>query len=351
MKPFSLLLGVLISVALACASAAPVVEPSLAGDTDARLYRLGIAGLIPRNYPHPSADDWLALYESLPETGELLGVYTNWTDSPVTTGEIPEVITTVFALAPQYEFTPLTALGFYRDAPGGGLEPTLSWADTTERLRFKQVAVAITRDYQPRYLALGGEVNRYYEFDPDGFTQFVAVYAETYDAVKAESPGTLVFPIFQLEMTRGGGYLMGDNRARGPQWELLDRFGDRLDLAAFTTYPFLDYPSPADVPDDYYTEIASHTSLPLAFTEIGWPSAPLSSQPGSAYGGSEGEQATFVRRFFELTSNTDLALALWSFPFDLGSAYPNVAFASVALRHADGEAKPALSVWREFVEK
>ena len=107
---------------------------------------------------------------------------------------------------------------------------------------------------------------------------------------------------------------------------------------------------PADIPEDYYTEIAVHTSRPIVFTEIGWPSAPLASAPDSAYGGSLEEQVSFVHRFFDLTADTNLALAVWAFPHDLGSASPNAAMDSISLRQNDGTPKPALVVWQEIVK-
>ena len=361
MKPVFLLLILLVVAPLACSTGQEITTAPTSGaatpilratttpspSPPARSFLLGVAGIIPRNFPNSANDDWLNLYDTLPETGELLGVYTNWADSPETAGEVPNVVSTAFGLAPRYGFTPLVGLGFYRDAPGGGLEPTLSWTNSSDRGKFRQVAVAIAQQYQPKHLALGGEVNRYYEHDSAGFEDFVTAYAETYDAIKVVSPETLVFPIFQLEMTKGGAFLMGGSQERQPQWELLDRFGERLDLAAFTTYPFLDYAAPADLPEDYYTEIAAHTARPLAFTEIGWPSAPLDTAPDSEYGGSQEEQVAFVHRFFQLTAGTDLALALWAFPHDLGLASPNSAMASIALRHNDGTPKPALAVWKE----
>lgn len=343
------LLASLQVAALACSGGGAVTptqrlvsSPTLPG----RDFLMGVAGLIPRHFPNPSADDWLNLYQTLSETGELLGLYTNWADSAEKAGQIPGVVSTGFGLAARYGFTPVVVLGFHRDVPGG-LELTLAWGDAQDRAGFRQTAVAIAETYRPPYLGLGVEVNRYYEFDPAGFDSYLTAYAETYDAIKAVSPGTLVFPILQLEMTKGGGYLMGNSEAREPQWELLDRFGDRLDLAAFTTYPFLDYASPADLPEDYYAEIAAHTSRQVAFTEIGWPSAPFANAPDSEYGGSEVEQAAFVERFFELTASTKLDLALWSFPHDLGpSPASNPAMASISLRHNDGRPKPALAAWQ-----
>lgn len=342
-------------IALACGSTSTpiptiVLEPSIAAPMS-RPFEMGVAGLIPRNFPDSSDEDWLNLYETLHETGELLGVYTNWADSSETIGEIPNVVDVAFGLAPRYGFMPLVGLGFCHEMSDGGLELTISWDNANDVDRLKQTAVAIARQHRPKYLALGGEVNRYYEHDPAGFDRFVAVYAEAYDAVKAISPQTLVFPVFQLEMTKGDAYLVGGSEARQPQWELIDRFSGRLDLAAFTTYPFLDYGSPSDLPEDYYAEIAAHTSRPIAFTEIGWPSAPLATDPGSAYGGSADEQVAFVQRFFDLTADIDLALALWAFPHDLGSGSPNAAMDSLSLRHNDGTPKPALAAWQIEMEE
>jgi len=119
-----------------------------------------------------------------------------------------------------------------------------------------------------------------------------------------------------------------------------------MDLAAFTTYPYFDAASPADLPDDYYAEISTHTSKPLAFTEIGWPSGPISSAPTSEYGGSPDEQAAFVTRLFRLLANLNVAAALWSFPDDLNSDFGNAAMTTVSLRDNHGTGKPALALWK-----
>jgi hypothetical protein len=235
----------------------------------ARGFYIGIAGLIPANFPDSSEEDWLNLYESLPETGELLGVYTSWTDSEEAEGEIPGVVDAAFVFAEEYDFIPLVALGTYRDAVIGEVETTITWTDAEQVSRFRQIAVGIAEQYQPSYLALGNEINRHYDHDPHGFTAFVAAYSDIYDAIKDVSPGTLVFTIFQLETLRGAGYLTGTSEGRQSHWELLDMFGVRLDLAVFTTYPYFDYTSPADIPDDYYAAIAERTDLPIAFSEIG----------------------------------------------------------------------------------
>ena len=84
-------------------------------------------------------------------------------------------------------------------------------------------------------------------------------YNDVYDAVKAESPQTKIFPNFQLEkMKPTKGRTLGEaNDPSKSEWDLLDRF-PKMDLAAFTTYPGLIYRSPSEIPADYYSEIQQH---------------------------------------------------------------------------------------------
>lgn len=350
-RPLFPLLLLLISTLACGGSSTPTPihpSPNENFQTSQRVFPMGVAGLIPANYPDSSEQDWLSFYEHLYETGEILGVYTAWTDSEAAEGEIPAVVDTAFGLAEVYGFTPLVALGTFRESDAGGVESTISWMDAEQVDRFRRVALSITTLYRPQYLALGVEVNRYYEHDPQGFNAFVEAYRDLYDEIKSTSPDTLVFTIFQLETLRGAGYLTGTSEGRQPHWELLELFESHLDLAVFTTYPYFDCTSPADIPEDYYTEIANHSNLPIAFSEIGWPSTPLSTAPDSAFGGSEEEQADFVRRFFELTATIHPGFMVWSFPHDIGPGI-NPAFESVSLRHNDGTPKPALEVWRSLV--
>lgn len=119
---------------------------------------------------------------------------------------------------------------------------------------YLDAAVAFARDCRPPYLGLGVEVNILAEKSPADFERFVRLHDEVYDAVKAVSPKTKVFTVFQLEKMKGlgGGLFGGTNDPARAQWRLLSRFA-RLDLAAFTTYPGLVFKAPGDVPADYYS--------------------------------------------------------------------------------------------------
>ena len=339
-----------VVVLASCASPAPATatpSPSVssaatpASDTSATRY--GVAGLIPPHYPGAQAADYEAMYRSFAETGGAVGVYTNWADAGKE-GQAPAIVAQVLAAKERYGFGPVVvALGVARDASGGAAS-TVDW-NGAQRERFL-AAVSAVAALKPGYLALGVESNRLFTSDPAAFEGFVKGYADAYDRVKAVSPATKVFTIFQLELMRGGAYLITAKRETPPQWDLIGRFAGRLDLAGFTTYPYLQYATPDALPDDYYTAAAARAGAPLALTEIGWPSADLGgAAAGSEYGGTPEEQRAFVERFFSLTKGARPALALWSFPNDIGAAGPGV-FASVSLRANDGAAKPALAVWR-----
>lgn len=308
-----------------------------------------MAGLIPPHFPSASAADYEALYTSLSGTGGAVGVYTAWADAGKD-GAAPAVVAASAAAAAKYRFGPVVvALGVAKDSPGG-VSSTVDWSGQ-QRDRFISAVTTVAREQKPEFLALGVESNRLWMSDPAAFDGFVKGYADAYDSIKKVSPSTKVFTIFQLELMRGTAFLMTGKQSTPPQWDLLAKFSGRLDLVGYTTYPFLAYGGPADIPDDYYSDAARRSPAPVAFTEIGWPSADLgSAAEGSPYGGTPQEQHDFVTRFFALTADVRPALALWSFPNDVGAAAPRT-FSSIGLRQNDGTAKAALVPWQKGAVK
>jgi hypothetical protein len=331
---------VLASLLFAAACSGGLPAPTSAPNST--LY--GVAGLIVPRTQTTVAAAYEALYSSFTTTGGAVGVYTNWSDRGDLDGKVPVAIPATIAAAAKYRFGPLViALGVARDAQNGP-QSSVDWA-SPQRDRFLEAVTAVARDHRPDYLALGVETNRLFVTDRAAFDGFVGAYPEAYDAVKKVSPSTKVFTIFQLELMKGHA-MRWTGRDDPPQWDLLKRFAGRLDLVGFTTYPFLQYARPADIPDDYYTDAATRAEAPVAYTEIGWPSAGVASAP-FGYEASTATQAAFVERFFALTARARPRLALWSFPYELGRL--GDLFDSVALRTGDGIAKPALASWQKGI--
>jgi hypothetical protein len=215
-----------------------------------------------------------------------------------------------------------------------------TFADETVRQAFIAYVKYMTLNYEPRYLALGVEVNMYFEEQPDDFANFVSLYADAYDAVKSISPETLVFPTFQLEAMEN---LLSPTGA-GPEWDLLDRFGSKMDLVAFSTYPSFVFKDPESIPANYFSQIQSHTTKPIAIAAAGYSSGP---ERGGLNQGTEAQQATFLGRLLTEADQLNMAFVVWlagrdpaspaSPPFDL--------YDQMGLLHADGSAKPASQVW------
>lgn len=290
-----------------------------------RNFLIGIAGFVPANYPNPTDSDWKDLFSSIQNYGEVFGDYLEWNDN-LKEG-IPNQIRIINELSKQQNFIPVYALGFKNAG---------SFAEIKDG--FEEVAINVAKELQPKYLGLGVEVNLLYEKNPNNFEEYIKTYQELYIKIKEISPKTKVFPIFQLEYTKGKGQLSGQKRSE--EWFLIEKFEDQMDLAVFTTYPMLDYEDPKDIPEDYYSEITKHTKKAIAFTEFAWLSGTINGRSSS-----EEEQAEFLSRFLDLTKNLDKEFVIWTLPHDTNN---NDLFGTIGLKKNNGNKKLVYYAWMEL---
>jgi len=211
--------------------------------------------------------------------------------------------------------------------------------DDKTKADYKKRTVDFVKKYRPAYFGIGIEINRMATKAPADFESFVAFFPGVVQAIKEVSPDTQVLTTFELETMKGlnGGLFGGKNDPSMAQWDLLDRFA-AADIFAFSVYPGLIYKSPADIPDNYLTEIATKTGKPIAITEMGW----SSETPAPGWETSQEEQAAFVRRFFELVKDIDYRFAIWSFLYD---ADAGAAFKALGLLNNDRSKRPAWNEW------
>ena len=282
--------------------------------------RLKGVSLSPRS---SSAEDFTGFFEEAVQAGEMVMWAGDWM-------QLEKVAKVVTGLAPQYGYIPLIEATFHSDGK------TIRPLNEENKKIYRDAAVAFAEKYEPAFLGLGIEVNNVYLKSPSDFEQFVPFYNQVYEAVKTVSPRTRVFTVFQLERMKG--LTLWELEETQAHWELIDKF--KSDLIAFTTYPGLYYRGPSDIPADHYTEIKSHTTKPIAFTEIGW----HSEASPQGWESSEQEQAEFIETFFNLTSGMDVKIAIWSFLYDPETIEP---FNSMGLRRDNGTARPAWDAWIE----
>lgn len=241
------------------------------------------------------------------------------------------------------------------EAPKKGLTPIIIVTAFSEKNRVRSPIRALTKEvtdkyvssaadfakkYNLKYLGVGIEINRINKTSTSSFDAFVTLFNDTYQAVKASSPNTKVFTIWQLENMKGlyGGLFGGKNDTTRDEWSLLSKL-DKADLFAYTTYPGIIYKDPNEIPSDHYTNIKNRTSKGIAFVEVGW----MSSASIKGYESSEEEQSRFVTKFGELTKSLGSEINIWAFLYDQNIAEP---FTSMGLIDKNGSARQALQVWK-----
>ncbi|HLC73023.1 MAG TPA: hypothetical protein VJH20_00130 [Candidatus Nanoarchaeia archaeon] len=286
--------------------------------------------LTPRSF---APNDFTNFFVKAKQTGHIITWSGDWIELSNTNKGGPTVLA---ELSKQYNFIPLVITQFFTQSTGKLLRPL----DEATKQTYKNSAVAFAEKYKPKYMGLGIEVNMLYENFPNDFENFVSFYNEVYNAIKAVSPETKIFTVFQLEKMKGlgGGLFGGTNDINKAQWFLIDKF--QSDTIVFTTYPGLIYKDPTDIPVDYYEEIRLHTNKPIAFTEIGW----HTSNSPIGWESSEHEQAEFIKTFFELTKDISKEFIIYSFMFDQNTIEP---FNSAGLYDSSGNPRLALNEWQK----
>jgi hypothetical protein len=242
---------------------------------------LGCA-LSPAHLPHPSMRD---IERSLDETAEI-GSHVTWIfewnamPPPMALLIIPHKAKER-GLKVHLYLSPIL-LGPGRNQPEipasvGGT----SFSDPKVREAYKSQVLQLAA-LAPDYLGLATEVN-FLAQNPPEFAAFVSLAHEAYRAVKQKYPAQTVTISFQWDV-------MTAHR----QFDLLKQFADCLDVYSFTTYPDAFGDPVRKLPADYLGSVRK--VLPtqrVGFSEVGWSSAPPS---------SEDAQAAFFARLPELTN-------------------------------------------------
>lgn len=252
-------------------------------------------------------------------------------------------------MAKHHRLRPLFNINFWTIVPDRGkglalklvvppdLPAATTMADAAFRRRWREHVTRVAREFQPAYFSLGNEIDSFYHYGPTqrrDFDHYVTLVAECYDAVKEVSPQTRLMVIFRYEeMVAKKGF------------DLITRFNPKkLDLFGFTTYPDLQkFASPAAIPRGYYHPIAERVGrLPVAFTEVAWPTV-----PGDARGATN--QAEFLRWFLRETKTMNIELVIWPFLHDLAPKEPRAKRSSyLGLFDYYGQPKPAWNLWQQL---
>ena len=335
---------IVVLLALACTtdSAEPSTPPT-------RPFRMGFSALPPRldqNILVQSLELWTKradiaiVHEELPWTALMAGV----SPDSILAGEKDGLIA--------YYRGKGLGLVFIADANDGlsrGEEaPRLralgrSIAEPAVQRKYRDYILAFVRRYHPEYVGLAAETNLIRVAAPAALYQGMVQVANAAAAdLAAASPHPKLFVSVQVEVAWG--------KLVGTPFQGIDTdFADFpfVETIGLSSYPYLGWSDPADIPDDYYSRLMQGHALPMMVVEGGWASA---SYPG--FTTSPGRQAAYFRRQAALLTAIGAVGWLQLAPTDLDvTAFPAevraqiAPFATLGVYDANLLPKPALAVW------
>lgn len=361
---FTLLLASLLRVAPAtlARSGDPttrLVVPGLATDTPAQLsraYRMGWF-LVP---PEPSVESILA---TLPEAAKhsdavLLQREVPW--SRILAGTPMETIA-----AEDYDglIAYLRGLGLHVSIlvdPLDGLDRTRESNETRSAgrslnepelraLHEKWVELLAAR-YRPDYFGLASEINSLAaRGDPALFANIRDMCNRLAPRIRAASPATKVFVSFQVDEAWGRPPIPP---SAVDQFALTREFD--IDVLGLSSYPSFFFPTPAEIPDDYFRRLQIASGKPVIMAEGGWSSDPFGTGETAS---SLAEQSSFYTRFFELMDSVqpeliilllfaDMDMDAWTAASPPGTNVQGLRpFAHMGIANPKLRPKPAFAVW------
>jgi len=212
---------------------------------------------------------------------------------------------------------------------------------------YREFVVAFDSIVRPDWLGLAMETNLIRAASRPAVYGAVVTMANA-TAAQLRAAGSATTLLVSVQVETAWGRLAG---AGGGAFVDVQRDRDDFPFAqvlGLSSYPYLGgFASPEQIPLDYYSRLASGSTMPMMVVEGGWTS-------GSVTGVSSSPdlQARYIRRQMQLADAakligvfqitfTDLDFA--SFPVPAGSILP--LFAHLGLVDASYRAKPALAVW------
>lgn len=174
--------------------------------------------------------------------------------------------------------------------------------------------------FKPSHLAIGIEVNLYFEKCPGRQAGLVGLLNAAYDAAKAVSPETRVFPTIQIDHLYGeadDACAPGQDKASCFDANYAEIATLKRDLFAMSSYPYFDGTySPQTLPHDWFSRGADRGSEVGFVAETGWLSTVLSARrdDGSCPQVIISDEATagaYLQRLLTDAERLDLAGITW----------------------------------------
>lgn len=326
---------------------------SPAPQANMRTYRMGFAN----SGPGVTPGDFLTALEEWPSRADAAIISTEvpWDSLLGGVSAVNYVVDNYSQLVAYYRSKNLK-LWIYID-PENGLnrasdsEPLVqlgkSIAQTPVQLVYRRFVVVMDSIFRPDHLGLALETNLIRFAAPDSIYQgVVAATAGAAQDIRAVDANVPLSVSVQAEVSWG--------KLQGTAYQGVSQdFKDFpfIQELGISSYPYLSFPLPSDIPDGYYAMLTGGRSIPVFVSEGGWtsksfagPSGPITSSPQI--------QAAYIRRQAQLLAEAK-AIGLFQLTYtDIAiSAYSGLTqqelspFIYIGLVDTAFNPKPALNTW------
>ncbi|MBM4188618.1 MAG: hypothetical protein FJ206_15040 [Gemmatimonadetes bacterium] len=229
-----------------------------------------------------------------------------------------------------------------REAPGLRAAGRSIAEPSVQRL-YRDWILAFARRYRPEYVGLAAETNLIRVAAPPALYQAVVAVA---NAAASDLAGLATRPrrFVSVQVETAWGKFTGQ-----PYQGIEADFRDFpfIEVLGLSSYPYVVWAMPSDLPGDYYRRLLDGRTLGVLVVEGGWSSAGVGSQPSDPR-----EQADYFRRHASLLATVDALAWIQLTPTDLDLAtFPVelrdllLPFARLGVLDTDLLPKPALAVW------
>lgn len=317
-----------------------------------RQFRLGFVGDNPSDYSEKGEEEMIQKAASAAEAFNIF-FHVRWTSltgETVTDGHKERLQQARRAraagLSPilTFDFThdDADSVGDINMAPDGNPPPGANPFDLTNpvvRNAYKEELLAVAAIVQPQWVLVGIELDIFHGKHPGQWDEYVTMYKDVYNALKAQHPSIKVGAYFCLAwMVSNDGIV---NMANAADWQQLL---PELDFVGYSAYPGTTFYPAGQLANGYFT--AAHEvapNLPLFLPEFG-----ITGGNGATL--TEGEQAAFLERILQELSQVNVEVACWYSLYDqsyIGApVWFQTEFGRLGMHRQDGTDKEVWTAWQ-----
>ena len=219
-----------------------------------------------------------------------------------------------------------------------------SLAEPAVQQAYRDYVLAVSSMLQPAYLGLAAETNLIRAAAP-GALYSAVVQAANAAAGDLLAAGSAAIPFTSVQLETAWGVLGAGGSFQGITRDLSDFAFSQL--LGYSSYPYLAYSTPEDIPHDYYSRIAAGQPRPVMVVEGGWTSANV-----GTVASSPAIQARYVTRHADLLDSVSAKglIQLVFADIDTSALPPPIPvnlplFTQIGLCTSNFTPKPALAAW------